>query len=34
MKKEKVEEAEEFLKTEIPFGPFLFIGSLLILFFH
>jgi leader peptidase (prepilin peptidase)/N-methyltransferase len=34
MKKEKVEEAEEFLKTEIPFGPFLFIGSLLYLFFH
>jgi leader peptidase (prepilin peptidase)/N-methyltransferase len=34
MKKEKVEEAEEFLKTEIPFGPFLFIGSLIYLFFH
>ncbi len=34
LKKEKVEEAKELLKTEIPFGPFLFIGSLLYLFFH
>jgi len=34
LNKEIIEEKTDLLKTEIPFGPFLFIGSLFYLFFH